>query len=66
MHRVLVIGLITLVIFTGALHYAPLWLFVLVVPIWLACWLQSEEQRIRAETGARVREHLRLKNREDE
>jgi hypothetical protein len=61
MHRVLVIGLITLLLFTGALHYAPLWLFVLVVPMWLAWWLDSEERRIRAEAWERVREQLRLK-----
>jgi hypothetical protein len=58
MHRIFVIGLITALIVTGALHYAPLWLFVLAIPIWAAMYLDAEERRIRAETVRRVREHL--------
>ena len=66
MHRVLVIGLITLLVFTGALHYAPLWLFVLAVPMWLAWWLDEEERRIQVDAWEQVRNQLRLKSREDE
>jgi len=66
MHRVVVIVFLTLIGVIGALHYEPLWLLVPVTPIWLAWLLDSEEQRIRAEAWERVREQLRLKNREDE
>ncbi len=66
MHRVLVIGLITLLVFTGALHYAPLWLFVLVVPMWLAWWLDSEEQRIWAEAWEEFRAQLNVPSQEQE
>ncbi len=56
---------LTLLGVIGALHYEPLRLLVPVTPIWLIWWLDSEEQRIRAEAWDRVREQLRLKSSED-
>ena len=66
MHRVLGIVYLTLITVIGALQYEPVWLLVLVTPLWLLWWLHSEEQCIRAEAWDRVREQLRLKSREDE
>ena len=51
---------------SGALHYEPLWLLVLITPIWLGSLLDSEEQRIWADTLERVREQLRMMSREGE
>ena len=58
MHRILAIGLVSALVLVGALHYAPLWIFVLVTPMWLALYLSSEERRVRAETVRQVREHM--------
>ncbi len=58
MHRYFAVALITSLVFAGALHHQPLWLFVLAVPIWLLWWLEAEEQRIRAEAIQQVRERI--------
>ncbi len=58
MHRILAIGLITALVLIGALHYPPLWAFVILVPLWLRVFLQTEERRIRAEAVERLREKL--------
>lgn len=65
MHRILVISLLGAILLIGALHYAPLWIFVLAIPLWMALYLDTEERRIRAEAFQRVREHL-LGSQEDE
>jgi 4-hydroxybenzoate polyprenyltransferase len=66
MQRGLVIFLITALVFIGALHYPPLWFFVLIVPVWLAWWLQVEEERIHNRAIEQVRNKLKHRARKDD
>ncbi len=52
------ICLVTAFLLVGALHYSPLWITVLAVPIWLWIVFSAEERRVRAEVMQRVREQL--------
>ncbi len=52
------ICLVTAFLLVGALHYPPLWISVLAVPIWLSIVFSAEERRVRAEVMQRVREQL--------
>lgn len=45
--RILAIGLVTLLLAAGAVHFPPLWLFVVVTPVWLELCFVWEEERIR-------------------
>ena len=54
----LAICLVTAFLLVGALHYPPLWIAVLAVPIWLWIVFSAEERRVRAEVMQRVREQL--------
>lgn len=65
MQRILIISLVGALLLIGALHYAPLWIFVLAIPLWMVIYLETEERRIRAEVVDRVRERL-LSSREDD
>ena len=58
MYRVLAIALITVLVLAGALHYAPLWLFVPVMPVWAYLFLNAEKRRAQEELVERVRAHL--------
>lgn len=66
MHRGLAVFLITTLTFVGALHYAPLWIFVVVVPVWALLFLRAEDQRIRGETIRRVRERVVAAGRDED
>ena len=46
--RFVAIGLVTLLLAAGAVHFPPLWLFVVVTPVWLELCFVWEEERIRA------------------
>jgi hypothetical protein len=58
MYRILAIALITALVVVGALHYAPLWLFVPAMPIWAYLFLNAEKRRAQEELVERVRAHL--------
>lgn len=45
--RFVAIGLVTLLLVAGAVHFPPLWLFVVVTPVWLDLCFIWEEERIR-------------------
>ena len=50
--RFIAIGLVTLLLIVGAVHFPPLWLFVVLVPVWLDLVFIWEEERIRREVLA--------------
>jgi hypothetical protein len=46
--RFIAVGLVTLLLIGGAIHWTPLWMFVVVTPLWLDLCFTWEEERIRA------------------
>jgi hypothetical protein len=66
MQRGMVIFLMTVLVLIGALHFSPLWIFVVVLPLWLPHWFKAEEQRIHDDAIEQVRSRLHRRTREDE
>ena len=55
-YRSIAVLLFTLLLIAGAMHHAPLWLFVFAAPLWLHKVFTWEAARVRAEAKEALRD----------